>query len=262
MGVSSKIRARLTRSPRLYSVARRAAILGRYARKRVHEPDFEFFRGRGDGTGMLLDIGANAGQSALSFRVVNKGPILSIEPNPGHERDLKLVARIIKDFEYRMFAVGAEPGRATLFVPIYGRIELTGEASLLADDAARGFWVESHTADNASELELREIDVEVVRIDDLGLAPAWVKIDVEGAEMQALRGMEQTIAKHRPVLMIEGSDTSYGELRPWLAERGFQPHGYDAATGKLFEKGDIPTLNIFFVHSEDPLIQDAQASPE
>ncbi|MDX6585737.1 MAG: hypothetical protein QOI31_210 [Solirubrobacterales bacterium] len=253
MGVNSMIRARLTRSPRLYSVARRGAILGRYARKRVHEPDFEFFRGRGDGTGLLLDIGANAGQSALSFRAVNKGPILSIEPNPGHERDLKLVARIIKDFEYRMCAVGAEAGRATLYVPIYGRIELTGEASLLADDAARGFWVESHTADDASELELREIDVEVVRIDDLDLAPAWVKIDVEGAEMEALRGMEKTLSEHRPVLMVEGSDTSYGALKPWLAERGYEPFGFDAETRELFEKGDVPTLNIFFIHAEDPL---------
>ena len=259
MGLASKGRSLLTRSPRLYSVARRAAILGRYARKHVHEPDFEFFRGRGDGTGLLLDIGANAGQSALSFRAVNEGPILSIEPNPGHERDLKLVGRIIKGFEYRMCAVGAEPGTATLYVPLYGRIELTGEASLLADDAARGFWVESHTADDASELELREIEVEVVRIDDLGLAPAWVKIDVEGAEMQALRGMEKTLTENRPVLMVEGSDTSYGELRPWLAERGFEPYGYDAETGKIFKKGDIPTLNIFFIHSEDPLLAD-QAS--
>ena len=251
MGVSSKIRSRLTRSPRLYSVARRAAILGAIARNRVHEPDFEFFRGRGDGTGMLLDIGANAGQSALSFRAVDEGPILSIEPNPVHERDLKLVARIIKDFEYRMVAVGAEPGRATLFVPIYGRIELTGEASLLADDAARGFWVESHTADNASELELREIDVEVVRIDDLGLAPAWVKIDVEGAEMtgSAGHGTDDSRTSAHP------DDRGLGHLlrraRPWLAERGFQPYGYDAATGKLFEKGDVPTLNIFFVHADD-----------
>ncbi len=256
MGLNSTIRSRLTRSPRLYSFARRAAILGRYARKRVHEPDFEFFRGRGDGTGMLLDIGANAGQSALSFRAVNRGPIISIEPNPGHERDLKLVSRIIKDFEYRLCAVGAEPGRATLFVPVYGRIELTGEASLLADDAGRGFWVESHTADDASELELREIDVEVVRIDDLGLAPAWVKIDVEGAEMEALRGMERTLTEHRPVLMVEGSDTSYGDLLPWLADRGFSPFGYDAKNGTLFEKGDVPTLNIFFIHSGDPLIAD------
>jgi FkbM family methyltransferase len=260
VGIASKARSTLTRSPRLYSVARRAAILSRYARKRVHEPDFEFFRGRGDGRGLFLDIGANAGQSALSFRAVNKGPILSIEPNPGHERDLKMVTRIIKDFEYRMCAVGAEPARATLYVPVYGRIELTGEASLLADDAARGFWVEAHTANDASELELREIDVEVIRIDDLGLAPAWVKIDVEGAEMEALRGMEKTLSEHRPVLMIEGSDTSYGELRPWLAERGFEAFGYDAKAGKLFEKGDVPTLNIFFVHSEDPLIADQTSS--
>ena len=156
--------------------------------------------------------------------------------------------------------MGAEPGRATLYVPVYGRIELTGEASLLADDAARGFWVESHTADNASELELREIDVEVVRVDDLGLDPAWVKIDVEGAEMHALRGMEKTLTEHRPVLMVEGSDTSYGELRPWLGERGFEPYGYDADAGRIFPKGDIPTLNIFFIHSENPILADQASS--
>ena len=69
---------------------------------------------------MLLDIGANAGQSALSFRAVNKGPILSIEPNPGHERDLKLVARIIKVFEYRMWPwVRSPAGRPSTF-PVMG----------------------------------------------------------------------------------------------------------------------------------------------
>lgn len=260
MGIASKARSALTRSPRLYSIARRGAILSRYLRKRVHEPDFEFFRDRGDGTGLLLDIGANAGQSAFSFRAVNEGPILSIEPNPAHENDLKLVARIIKGFEFRMCAVGAEPGRATLYVPVYGRIELTGEASLIPDDAGRGFWVESHTADHASDVDLREVDVEVIRIDDLGLAPAWVKIDVEGAEMQALRGMEKTITEHRPVLMVEGSDTSYGELKPWLAERGYEPYGFNATTRELFPKGDVPTLNIFFVHAEDPLIDQPASS--
>lgn len=248
MGLASSVRSALTRSPRLYRGARRGAILARYARKRVHEPDFEFFRGREPG--LLLDIGANAGQSALSFRAVNPGAILSIEPNPAHERDLRLAARLIKGFEYRMCAVGAEPGRATLYVPRYGRVELTGEASLLPDDAARGFWVEAHTRAEDADLTLREVDVEVIAIDDLDISPSYVKIDVEGAEMDALLGMERTITEHRPVLMIEGSDTSYPLLRPWLAERGFEAYGYDPATDALFPKGEIPTLNIFFVHED------------
>lgn len=181
---------------------------------------------------------------------MNDGPILSIEPNPAHERDLRLVSRLIKDFEFRLCAVGAEQGRATLYVPKYGRVELTGEASLLADDAARGFWVETHTGEH-SEVELREIDVEVVRIDDLGLTPAWIKVDVEGAELEALRGMEQTIAEHRPVVMAECSDTSFADLVEWFGSRGYEPYGYDPDRGVLFPKGEVPTLNAFFVHHED-----------
>lgn len=248
MGLGSKARSALTRSPRLYALVRRGTILSRFARKKVHEVDFEFFRDRPDG--FLLDIGANAGQSALSFRAVNRGRILSVEPNPDHERDLRMVGRLIKDFDYRMCAVGAEDGRATLFIPVYGQIELTGEASLLAGDAGRGFWVESHTGGDSSELELREIEVDVIRIDDLALEPAYVKIDVEGAEMDALRGMEETLMANKPILMIEGSDTSYGELLPWLEERGFRPHAFDAEARKLVPKGDRPSLNIFFVHGD------------
>jgi FkbM family methyltransferase len=36
-----------------------------------------------------------------------------------------------------------------------------------------------------------------------GLAPAFVKIDVEGAERFVLEGMQQTLATHRPVVLLE-----------------------------------------------------------
>ena len=44
------------------------------------------------GTGVFLDVGANSGQSALSFRMFNKTiPIVSVEANPACEADLRLV---------------------------------------------------------------------------------------------------------------------------------------------------------------------------
>lgn len=49
-----------------------------------------------------------------------------------------------------------------------------------------------------------EWSVEAVRLDDMGLpAPGFVKIDVEGHEPLALIGMEDTIAKHKPIVFIE-----------------------------------------------------------
>ena len=48
-------------------------------------------------------------------------------------------------------------------------------------------------------LKLRTIDS---LVEELGLIPTIIKMDVEGAELSALHGAEKTIKKHRPKLMI------------------------------------------------------------
>ena len=54
------------------------------------ELDFHAFRVLPSTARLFLDIGANDGISARSFRLFNKTtPILSIEPNPCHEAALK-----------------------------------------------------------------------------------------------------------------------------------------------------------------------------
>lgn len=40
-------------------------------------------------------------------------------------------------------------------------------------------------------------------VEDAGLRPGFVKIDVEGAELAVLSGMRQTLRRHRPALMLE-----------------------------------------------------------
>lgn len=54
--------------------------------------------------------------------------------------------------------------------------------------------------------------VEVIALDSLGLAPDFLKLDVEGMEYAALLGAEQTIRTHRPVIMLEenGLNKRYG----------------------------------------------------
>lgn len=54
--------------------------------------------------------------------------------------------------------------------------------------------------------------VEVITLDSLGLAPDFLKLDVEGMEYHALLGAEQTIRTHKPVVMLEenGLNRRYG----------------------------------------------------
>lgn len=54
-----------------------------------------------------------------------------------------------------------------------------------------------------------------------GLRPRLIKVDVEGAELAVLEGMQQTLATHRPTLMLE--------IHP-----EWQPEGVDAGDVETF----------------------------
>jgi FkbM family methyltransferase len=71
--------------------------------------------------------------------------------------------------------------------------------------------------------------VDVIRLDDYLLLRKervhFVMMDVEGAEAAVLRGMQQTLAEHRPVLLIElHAFDYYRENHPALLE--LKSHGY------------------------------------
>ncbi len=58
--------------------------------------------------------------SALSFRLYNRhSQIVSIEPNPCHEPDLRFVGLMMRGFRYEMIAAGATDAELDLCVPVY-----------------------------------------------------------------------------------------------------------------------------------------------
>ena len=48
----------------------------------------------------------------------------------------------------------------------------------------------------------KDTDVSLVSIDSLALSPDYIKYDVEGAELEALIGSDETIERARPVLLV------------------------------------------------------------
>lgn len=210
-------------SPRLYLAVRRWFGIGRYLARRPHDPDFGYFARCAGAGGLFLDVGANTGSSALSYRVFDRSSrILSLEPNPMLEPDLRLVRRVIgEDFSYRFEAAGAAAGEFSLFVPSYHGVPLTGEASLDPEEARRN-WTAEQLGIAMEELELEEVAVRVRPVDEHRLSPHAVKIDVEGAEIAVLEGMAATLERSRPVLLIETAD-------PAPALELLAPLGYEAA---------------------------------
>jgi len=179
---------------------------------------------------VCVDIGAAAGlyTLALSRLAGRSGQVHSVEPltfaHPLWTRLLR--SRDAPNVRHHTVALAAEPGSGVMSVPVgrYGLV--TGRSFVTSQSAGLG--------SNAEFAGQVEVTVPVDTLDGLcaraGLARLdFVKIDVEGAELQVLMGGEQVIEAFRPALLveIEARHTARYRHAPedvagWLAARGYR----------------------------------------
>jgi FkbM family methyltransferase len=177
---------------------------------------------------VVYDVGANLGTHTFLFhRLAGEGgEVHAFEPDPAMLPALLDTARLngLGNVEVHPVALGSAPSVAELVVPDARRVRMS--ATL---DPALG-------AKASGALRARTARVRVVRLDDyreaLGLPPPrFVKIDVEGFELEVLRGAASTLAAARPELFVEvhGADRAaqVAMMRALLAL--LEPLGYRAS---------------------------------
>ena len=165
----------------------------------------------------FLDVGANIGYfTALAIGRIEEGRIVAFEPDPENFSFLEKTgaANGAKDLICLQKAVGSEKGSATLYVSTNNR----GDNRLYPNDSSdRTVQVEVDTVDGMlSGLGILSVDL--------------IKIDIQGFEGHALRGMERTICNspHLTILMefwpfgLQGAGTEPDELLVWLEDLGFR----------------------------------------
>lgn len=78
---------------------------------------------------------------------------------------------------------------------------------------------------------LEEIPVSIVKLDDISLnfAPDFIKIDIEGAEIDMLNGAKDTISRSRPIISVEYGNIGYEafghsseSLPKWSEKEGYR----------------------------------------
>jgi FkbM family methyltransferase len=160
---------------------------------------------------LFVDVGGNIGQSVLSlYTIFPNAKILSFEPNPTAFRKLQRLTKKFPQLTVIPNGLSNETGEAELFIPTYNGSALSGLASFDYDSAKGWLSRERIAGFDPNKLTVASKRVSLARLDDWGLEPDFIKIDVQGLESQVLAGGLGTIRKYRPVIMAEtiryGSD--------------------------------------------------------
>ena len=149
----------------------------------------------------VIDAGAFIGDSALVLRRCSSGPIFCFEPQI---ENFRLLQRTLELNGCRnIHPVNKALGRAPRWTQVHG----TGSIAALGPARSPLPELESQTV----------ADTEVTTLDDftrgLKLDIGLIKTDLEGFEQEFLAGARETIARHRPVLLISIYHKCCGFLR-------------------------------------------------
>jgi len=141
---------------------------------------------------VVVDVGANIGTHSIAFAdmVGAAGKVHAFEPQPSLFYMLcgNLALNGLGNVQAHRRAVGA--GRGEIGLP-----------DLPSPDTPFNFGAMPMTDPGSQEAA-----VEMVAVDDLGLAGCrLIKIDIEGMELEALKGARKTVEKFQPFLFIENN---------------------------------------------------------
>lgn len=173
--------------------------------------------------GMIaLDIGAQSGfyTLLLSKLVGPQGNVVAFEPFPANFRVLAENVRLngLSNVIPRQEAVSAQSGELSLTMP-------PGQANLLAGPLLAG---------EATQ----DVIVRAVSLDDWASASGsqinFLKMDIEGAETDVLRGAQRVLHDHRPIMVIElhGNNAGQGDhpVLSLLQQARYRVHWIEKST--------------------------------
>lgn len=214
-------------------------------REKIQMDNFRKVISEGD---TVFELGAHIGYISVYFSqlVGEKGNVVVFEPgvnnlpyvrfNLGHApfKNVQLVEKAVSD----------QNGTATFYLE-----HLTGQSNSLVKDYRVSKKIESKAF---VELDKKEVQVETIRIDDFVKQQNiskldFIKIDIEGAEYLAIKGMPDTLATLKPVMMIEVTE-NHEALYNLLREKGY------VFVDEFFKKVEDKKAfygNLFCVHASN-----------
>ncbi len=178
--------------------------------------------------GIIVDAGANIGAHTLAFALAvgPSGTVIAVEPQRMLNYMLcgTIALNAVRNVHVKLCALGREPGQ--VFIPAidygapgnFGGVELkhTKEGDSIACVPLDG-W------------KLQQLD--------------FLKVDVEGMELDVLHGASETIGRCRPVISVEADrEKNVPATLTWLRLNGYRAWWHRPALGALWPR--VVSINL------------------
>jgi FkbM family methyltransferase len=200
-----------------------------------------------DGT-TFIDIGAHIGWYSLvaADKIGKSGKVIAFEPNPACITALK------KNLNHNV-------DLSNIVLETKALSDKKGKTIFWIGDDMGGSFIRENTKRLTQNGKLKSIQVNTITLDEYLTEKKLtkinlIKIDVEGAEMQVLKGADKTLNKYSPDILIEVvNDTlqknnfSKKELFSYLKEKKYNAY-IPTASGLLPYKEQLgrDAMNIYF----------------
>ena len=167
---------------------------------------------------IAIDVGSNDGTSiALICKNLRGADIYCFDPvrAPFYPRNLN------NSVLYFPFALGDISADLRIFVPVVKKYRLTQYSST---DKKRTLSQLAHDLNlTPQRIAFKQESIRVRVLDDFGLSPFFLKVDVEGDELKVLVGAEKTILAHLPIILVEiQSSEDYQQIASFLLRLGYR----------------------------------------
>ena len=173
----------------------------------------------------VVDVGANLGNHS-NFFGLKGAECIAFEPS---EANFNLLQQNLKNGVAHKVALGSKLGMVEILIShvAMGNTHIRGAIEIDTDHLANSEFVELRTLDS---FELADIDL--------------IKIDVEGSELEVLKGAQSLLATSKPCLWLEIHEDSTlqkakisytrEQIFGWLSSRGYSRARKIDATNFLF----------------------------
>lgn len=185
---------------------------------------------------VLVDIGANDGTSIRMMRQHDKNSrIIAFDPitRPSFK---------LENIDFNVVALSNKSGDVAIFTPEVRGYELTQYSSFYKEKLKK--QASYDLGIDQKEISIIERNVDENTLDAYGLRPYFVKIDVEGAELEVLEGAVETLSKYQPIVLVEiqNSDT-YDAIQAFMEVLGYSNVDPESSKSEKSQVGYMPNRN-------------------